>query len=136
VIVLRFLQDRRGATAVEFALVAAPFMLLILGTIEYGRLIYLHHAVEETAIEGARCAGVVEPGCSANGAYDAMAARRHIVAQASGKGLAITTDDVTIDRSATCAGVEGFSRVTVAYDLQSPLPVEFRGTAAACFPNQ
>ncbi len=131
-----FFQDRRGAAAVEFALIAAPFFLLILGTVEYGRLLYLHHAVEETAIDGARCAGVVEPGCSANGAYDLKAARRHIVSQASGKGLAITTDDITIDRSATCAGVEGFSRVTVAYDLPTPLPVAFRGTAAACFPNQ
>lgn len=134
--VRRFLRDTRGAAAVEFALVAAPFLLLILGTIEYGRLLYLHHAVEETAIEGARCAGVVEPGCAANGAYDATSARRHIVERASGKGLTIATSDVAIDRSATCAGMEGFSRVTVAYDLPTPLPFQFVGTAAACFPNQ
>ncbi|WP_068311811.1 TadE/TadG family type IV pilus assembly protein [Polycladidibacter hongkongensis] len=50
---LRFAKDNRGVTAVEFALVAPVFFLLIVGILEVGLLLFsnqmLDHATHETA---------------------------------------------------------------------------------------
>ncbi len=132
----RFLRDRSGASAVEFALIAAPLALLLLGSLEYGRLLYLRQAIDDTAIAAARCAGVLEPGCTQDGAYDLVATRSHIVGMAAGRGIDIALDDIAVDRAATCAGITGFSRVTIAYSIDSAFPVEMAGSSEACFPNQ
>lgn len=54
----RFRRSQCGASAVEFALVAVPFFLILFGVIEGGRLLWtqlgLQHAVEMAA----RCASL------------------------------------------------------------------------------
>ena len=40
---------REGATAVEFALITIPFLMIVLGTVEFGRLIWIRQAIEATA---------------------------------------------------------------------------------------
>ena len=50
--------DRRGATAVEFALVAIPFLLFGFGVLEFGRLILIQHLVTNATREGARLASL------------------------------------------------------------------------------
>jgi Flp pilus assembly protein TadG len=49
-----FRRNRRGASAVEFAVVAPVFFLLIFGMIEYGRLIMVQQVLTNAAREGAR----------------------------------------------------------------------------------
>lgn len=49
-------SHRRGASAVEFALVAPLFLALILGTVEFGRAIMVGQLVTNAAREGARLA--------------------------------------------------------------------------------
>ncbi len=49
-------RARRGAAAVEFALVAPIFFALILGTVEVGRLIMVQHILTNASREGARLA--------------------------------------------------------------------------------
>ncbi len=44
-----FLADRRGATAVEFALVALPFVMLLLGLIEFGRALHIKNGLDYAA---------------------------------------------------------------------------------------
>jgi Flp pilus assembly protein TadG len=51
-------SDRRGAAALEFALVAIPFLLLVLGLIEFGCLILTQHLITNAARAGARTACV------------------------------------------------------------------------------
>jgi Flp pilus assembly protein TadG len=54
----RFAGARSGATAVEFALVIGPLLLVLLGTVEVSRLLWTRQAIQSVAIAGARCLGV------------------------------------------------------------------------------
>lgn len=47
---------RRGAAVVEFAIVAPVLLLLILGMIEYGRLVMVQQVITNATREGARAA--------------------------------------------------------------------------------
>jgi hypothetical protein len=64
-------QDRRGAVAVEFAIVAPVLLALVFGMIEFGRAFEMKNLLEVAAREGARFAsmdreGLLDPGESAN----------------------------------------------------------------------
>lgn len=52
----RLTSDRRGATAVEFALLAPVFLLLLFGMIAYGVYFGASHSVEQIAADAARTA--------------------------------------------------------------------------------
>lgn len=55
-------QAQRGATAVEFAIVAAVFFMLMLGMIEMARLLWTWNAAGEATRRGARMAVVCDIG--------------------------------------------------------------------------
>lgn len=50
------LGDRRGATAVEFALILPVFLALLLGTMEIGRLLWVRSTLQFAAEEATRYA--------------------------------------------------------------------------------
>lgn len=52
-------SDRRGATAVEFAIVAPILFLLVLGMIEFGRATMVQALLNQSAAEGCRV-GIME----------------------------------------------------------------------------
>lgn len=52
------LRGQRGATTVEFAIIAAVLLTLVLGIIEFGILMFDQHVLTDASREGAR-AGVV-----------------------------------------------------------------------------
>ena len=60
-----FRRTRRGAAAVEFAVVAPVFFLLILGMIEFGRMLMVQQLITLAAREGARTA-VLDGGSTAS----------------------------------------------------------------------
>jgi Flp pilus assembly protein TadG len=62
-------QKRNGATVVEFAIVAPIFFLLIVSSLEFGRLNVIRHTADQAAYEAARAAMV--PGATANEATQA-----------------------------------------------------------------
>jgi Flp pilus assembly protein TadG len=132
-----------GATAVEFALVIGPLLLLLFGTIEFSRLLWTREALQSIASAGARCMGVVEPSCANSGAYSSSKAISYVVSEASKLSVPLATSNVTVNHSATCAGVTNFSQVTVSYTFQTALPELVSAlsggvalSATACFPNQ
>ncbi len=49
-----FRRNRRAAAAVEFAIVAPIFFLLVLGMIEYGRMVMVQQVITNASREGAR----------------------------------------------------------------------------------
>jgi Flp pilus assembly protein TadG len=51
-------RKRRGASAVEFALVAPVLFLFIFGMIEFGRLVMVQQILTNAGREGARLAGL------------------------------------------------------------------------------
>jgi Flp pilus assembly protein TadG len=61
-------KTRRGATAVEFAIVAPVFFLLLMASFEFSRLNVIRHTADNAAYEAARHAMV--PGATAAEAVD------------------------------------------------------------------
>lgn len=53
-----YLQDSKGATAIEFALIAIPFLLIILGTMEAGRSVWIVNSVRYSIEETTRYAAI------------------------------------------------------------------------------
>jgi Flp pilus assembly protein TadG len=49
-------KSRSGASAVEFAVVAPVFFLVVLGIIEFGRMVMVQQVITNAAREGARIA--------------------------------------------------------------------------------
>lgn len=49
-------RNRRGAAAVEFAIIAPLFFLLIFGLIEFGRMVMVQQIITNASREGARIA--------------------------------------------------------------------------------
>jgi len=139
----RLARVRDGTVALEFALLAVPFLMLSFGIIEFGRLIWTTEALQATAAIGARCMGVLASSCSSSGAYSSTASSTYIVSIASGWNVTIPTSALTLTTSGTCGGVTGFSEVTITYSFQTVVPLLLDSLAAgipldvtACFPNQ
>jgi Flp pilus assembly protein TadG len=51
-------KQQRGASLVEFAIVATVFLTMIFGVIEFGRFFWTHNALRDAARRGARYATV------------------------------------------------------------------------------
>ena len=53
---MRARRGRRGQALVEFALTAPVFLLLLMGVVDLGRVIYYYSTIDQAAAEGARVA--------------------------------------------------------------------------------
>src|SRR5690606_870355 len=62
--VTRFLKCRSGSSAVEFAILVLPMVLLLFGSVEAGRAFWTSQAVKDVATSVARCIGVSHPECA------------------------------------------------------------------------
>src|SRR5688572_19641791 len=83
-------RNRRGAAAVEFAVVAPVLFLMVFGMIEYGRAVMVQQVMVNAAREGAR-SGVLD-GATATDVED------RVVDYLVGGGISsASTDHVTID---------------------------------------
>ena len=95
--------DRRGATAVEFALVAPAFFLVLFAMFEFSRLNVLRHTADNAAYEAARVAMV--PGATTADATDAAA---QLLAIIGARGASITIDPsvITTDTDAVTVSID------------------------------
>ena len=50
----RFIHDRHGATAIEFAIVVGPFIFLVGGIIEVGLMLFTEYALQNAVQDAAR----------------------------------------------------------------------------------
>ncbi len=139
----RFAKCRSAATAVEFGMVSMPLLLCIFGIIEFGRLMWTREALQQTAIASARCMGMVQNKCGSAGVYSSTLAMSYVQAQAASWAITLTPSNITLNSSATCAGLSGFSQVSVAYTFNTLVPALIKAlaggthlSATACFPNQ
>ncbi|UDL91348.1 pilus assembly protein [Mesorhizobium sp. PAMC28654] len=138
-----FLLDISGANAVEFALLSVPLLLVLTGTIEFGRMYWAQHVLEQTATAGARCVGVLLPGCTQNGVYNAANTVAYISGIAATDGIALASTNITVNNNTSCSGLSGFSTVQISYTFSTALPNFLTSlangpnlSAQACFPNQ
>jgi len=135
----------RGATTVEFAMVLTPLLLMIFGVFEFGRLLWTREALQETATAAARCMALASSSCAASGVYSSANTTTYIEGLATGWGVTLTSSNMTLTSSTTCAGVtaaNGFSTVTLTYTFQSVVPNLVNAlrsgmtlTTTACYPN-
>jgi Flp pilus assembly protein TadG len=139
---LAFLNCKRGTTAVEFAAVIGPLLVLMFAVAEYGQAFWTQEGLQEAAIAGARCVGMLSVNCTSGGTYSATTATAFIQAEAQKWSITLPSSGISVNTSTTCGGVAGFSQVSLTYTYQPILPVLLdllptgtTLTATSCFPT-
>jgi Flp pilus assembly protein TadG len=136
------MTDRRATTSVEFAICALAMCMIVVGTVEFGRLVWTSEVLQEAAEEGARCMGLHAASCATSGVYNSANTTTYVVSVATSRGVTITPGTVVLNHAAVCGGAAGFSQVSINYDFTTVAPAlltnlagGFTVPATACFPN-
>lgn len=88
----RGLSATVGQATVEFALVSIIFLTLVLGSIDFGRAVYMYSQLTNSVREGARYAQVSPT--------DTSGIKSKVVSYSSGLGM--STSDVTVSCNTSC----------------------------------
>jgi Flp pilus assembly protein TadG len=110
-------RKRLGAAAVEFALVAPLFFLLVFGMVEFGRMVMIQQVITNACREGARKA-VLDGSTASN-------IKSSVVTYMSNGGVTISTSNVTInptDPASATGGTPVTVTVSVPFSQVSWLP--------------
>ncbi len=124
-IVRHYLQNRNGATAVEFALTAPAFFALMIGAVEVGLLVWAQLALQQGSEAAARCASVNKTLCATTAQIQSYAS-----AQSFGLAPPVSTFTVT---AASCG-----NQVQANYNprfLTGFIMPSLTLNASACFPS-
>jgi Flp pilus assembly protein TadG len=119
----RVLGRERGAVAVEFALIMPVLLMILFGTIQFGKVWSQYQVFQGAAREGARCAAVKAAGfadCSIQGEID----------EAAGAYTPAASASVTVDGAAAPAGCTDAVRgqnVKVAWIQPLDIDIPFWG---------
>ncbi len=135
-------RTQRATTAVEFAICALAMMLIVVGFVEFGRLVWTFEVLQEVASEGARCMGLGANSCATAGTYNSARTTTYVVNLATSRGVIIEAGMISLSNTATCGGASGFSQVSINYGFTTVAPAlltslvnGFNVPASACFPN-
>lgn len=134
----RFLQairaDRRGAAALEFALVAPVLLGFIFLLIEGGRMEWTKQVVQEVTTNTARCMALGTTSCGTSSAIQAYARARGLA-----RGVSLATATITVAANQTCQSVTGMNKVTISlpyHGVTGLLPLAPSALAtSACYPS-
>ncbi|MGH7041447.1 MAG: TadE/TadG family type IV pilus assembly protein [Acetobacteraceae bacterium] len=129
----RLRADRRGETALEFALVGGVFFLLLLAPIELGLMIWTGSALQQVAAQTARCVAIGSSQCTSPQTYAVGLASKWVGSNA------INSNSVTAAHTPTCNNATGnFEKVTITSSIWAGAFISpLAGTtqvATACFP--
>jgi Flp pilus assembly protein TadG len=122
----RFARDQRGASALEFALIAPAFFLFIFGIIELGLLFWTQVGLQHGAEMAARCASINTKLCLTN---DPGTITTYATQQAY--GLTLPASTFTFSTGA-CGNQVSASYLFVFVGLPNLRPLTL--TAHSCFP--
>lgn len=122
----RLLMDRSGAAALEFALVAPTLFFLIMGGIEFSRLLWTQSALQMAVAQAARCYAWSVSSCATTTETQTFAAN---VAPQLGFSSSVFT--VT---STTC-GAKVSASFPYSFIAKGLFPLTPTLTASACFPT-
>jgi Flp pilus assembly protein TadG len=121
-------RDERGATALEFAILAPVFFLIIFGIIAVGLLFWTQVGLQHGAEMAARCASINTTLCP-NG--NPSAVRNYAMQQALGLSLPASTFNLTTPPP-PCGNQVSATYTFVFPDILNLSPLTL--TALACFP--
>ena len=139
--------DQRATTAVEFAILALPLLVLVFGTLEFGRALWVREALQMTAVQAARCMGILSSSCASSGSYSSSNTTTYVENLAAEWGVTLTSANLTtLTRNSSNSWCQvsgaGLSEVTISYTFQSPLAGLISALATglslsghACYPN-
>ena len=121
-------SDRRGATAVQFALIATPLLLFLFGIEETSRIMWTQAAINMAVEDAARYSSVNGPvgACTASGTVTSYAATR-------AWGLSLPASDFTATTPA--CGCQVVANVPFTAIVPKLVPYNLTLTASACFPQ-
>jgi len=91
----RYLPSSRGRTGqatVEFALVSMLFLMIVFGTFEFGRAVYMDSQLTNAVREGARYAQVAPT--------DTTGIKNRVIGQSH--GLSLSSGNITVTCSSSC----------------------------------
>jgi Flp pilus assembly protein TadG len=120
---MKLSRNTRGATAVEFALVALPVLLFILGIMQTGYIVWIDNLLHVSVDTGARCAAVNSTTSPCNGT-DAITPAETVFGWNS--GATFGSSNCTADGG---TGVTGTSKITIVFVVNLTL------TAKSCYPT-
>jgi TadE-like protein len=123
--------DRRGVAAVQFALIATPLLLFLLGIEETSRLMWTQAAINMAVEDAARDSSVKSTGgvCAAN---DSAGISIADYAASRAWGLSIPSGDFTL--STPVCGCKVAANVPFTPIVPKLVPYNITLTANACFP--
>ena len=106
------LVEENGAAAIEFALIALPLILLIVGVIDFGRAIYTRNNMIEAADLGARVI-----------LLDNVAEGSAVTAEIRDAFIAGPSDALAVDLGTASENGLQFRTITLTYDFDLVAPL-------------
>lgn len=124
------LHDLRGASSVEFALVAVLFLIVTFGIIWLGFSMWSRNALQFVANTTARCHAIASPQCPNVREFAVDLASRWVFSNV------IKSEDVTVGARVACGTSPGvFSKVVITASQNVTPFFPLRISAQACHPS-
>jgi Flp pilus assembly protein TadG len=124
---MNFFKNNRGAAAAEFALVALPVMLFILGIIQTSWVLWVDNLLHFSVDVAARCAAVgsTTPPCSGGTVPDMISTATTAFAP---------LNSASFQNNGTCTS-DGGAGVTGTYTVNILFVVNLRLVVNSCYPT-
>ena len=121
----RLWSDKRGATALEFAILLPMFMALMFGIIQLGQAFWTQTALQHAVEMAARCATINATTCGSTAATQSYAAT-----QAYG----LTFPAGTFTATAAACGNQVSASYNFSAEMAAWFPAAITLTARSCYP--
>ncbi len=125
----RLFSSRRGATAIEFAMLFPVYLLMLMGVVEFGRLLWTQSTLQQAVEAAARCASVDPTTCGSPSATASYAASQMA-------GFSVSASIFTVPNPPPSCGNEVTASMPFTFVLQTLFPWTPTLSAQSCFPIQ
>jgi Flp pilus assembly protein TadG len=124
--IMTLLKNNRGATAVEFAIVALPVFVLIFGVMQVGYVLWIDNLLHVSVNAAARCGAInssTSP-CVGSGSANMISTANTVFLPMNG---------ATFNNNGPCTG-DGGAGIIGTYQLNFLFTFNLTLTATSCYP--